>query len=664
MADLGSIAIIGALLLSIYSVAAALLGRSLRQGELIASARNGVLAVCALMTVASGALMLAFVTHDFSIRYVAEHSSRDMPVELIAAAFYSGQAGSLLYWAWALSIFSAVVAWRHRRSHPRYMPVTMSVLMCVQAFFGILLSFVASPFERMASVPADGLGLNPLLYDTGMLYHPPMLLAGYMSWTIPFAFAIAALAEGDTSAEWIAATRRYALFAWGILGVGNLLGGWWAYHVLGWGGYWGWDPVENAAIMPWIVGTAYLHSVMIQERRGMLKVWNLVLILLTFFLALFGTFIVRSGIIASVHSFAQSAIGPYYLVALIFAIGTSLSLLFWRIPKLQSEHEIDSLWSREAFFLINNLLFLAITFAIFWGTIFPLVSEAVQGVKLTVGPPFFQQVTGPLLLALMMLMGIGPLLPWRRTTPAALGKIVLAPAVAAGLVTVVAAIALRMGNPSAILGVFALSLALAAIVSEFVRGTIARRSATGEPAHSALISLVARNRRRYGGYLVHLGIVFMGFGVLGSQFFQQERQVALRTDQSVEIGRYLLAFRGLGERTEHGARVVMAQVDVFENGRFVETMEANKRFYRNFERQPATGIPIRSTMLDDLYVVLAGWDGTQSASFLVFLNPLMMWIWLGGIVLVIGTFICLWPDPVVARQPRERWAPALAASDA
>ncbi len=585
MADLGSVAIIGALLIAVYSIVAALLGRALRQGELIASARNGVLAVCALMTVASGSLLVAFVTHDFSIRYVAEHSSRDMPPELITAAFYSGQAGSLLYWAWTLSIFSAVVAWRHRRTHPRHMPVTMSTLMAVEAFFALLLGFIASPFERMATVPADGLGLNPLLYDTGMLYHPPMLLAGYMSWTIPFAFAIAALAEGDTSAEWISATRRYALFAWGVLGIGNLLGGWWAYHVLGWGGYWGWDPVENAAIMPWIVGTAYLHSVMIQERRGMLKVWNLVLILLTFFLALFGTFIVRSGIIASVHSFSQSAIGPYYLVALIVSIAVSLALLFWRIPKLQSEHEIESIWSREAFFLINNLLFLAITFAIFWGTIFPLVSEAVQGVKLTVGPPFFQQVTGPMLLALMALMAVGPLLPWRRTAPATLGKMILPPAIVAIVTTITAAIALHTSNVSAVLSVFVLTFALSTIVSEFVRGTVARRSATGESPPLAFVSLIQRNRRRYGGYLVHLGIVFIGFGVLGSQFFQQERQVALRQDQSVEIGRYLLVFRGLGERTEHGARVVMARLDVFENGRFVESMEANKRFYRNFERQ-------------------------------------------------------------------------------
>jgi cytochrome c-type biogenesis protein CcmF len=628
------------------------------------SARNAALAVCALMSVASVTLMAAFVAHDFSIRYVAEHSSRDMPMELVAAAFYSGQPGSLLYWAWALSIFSAVVVWRHRRSHPAYMPVTTCVLMCVEAFFCILLAFVASPFERLSTVPPDGLGLNPLLYDTGMLYHPPMLLAGYMSWTIPFAFAIAALAEGDTSAEWIAATRRYALIAWAVLGVGNLLGGWWAYHVLGWGGYWGWDPVENAAIMPWIAGTAYLHSVMIQERRGMLKVWNLVLILLTFFLALFGTFVVRSGIIASVHSFAQSAIGPYYLVALILAIGCSLGLLFWRIPKLQSDHEIESLWSREAFFLINNLLFLAITFAIFWGTIFPLVSEAVQGVKLTVGPPFFQQVTGPMLLALMALMGVGPLLPWRRSTPSALGRMLLAPAIAAALISTVTILALRISNLSAIAGILALSLALATIASEFFRGTIARRSATGESPPRALVSLVQRNRRRYGGYLVHLGIVFIGFGVLGSQLFQQERQVALRPDQPVEIGRYFLVFRGLGERTEHGARVVTARLDVFENGSFIESMEANKRFYRNFERQPATGIPIRSTVFDDLYVVLAGWDDSQTGSFLIFLNPLMTWIWAGGIVLVLGTFVCLWPDPVVVRRPRERWSPVMASSDA
>src|SRR5437899_1705175 len=376
MAALGQICIVGAFGLALYAIVASVAGARSRSGELIASGQNAAWAVTLLITAASLTLLTAFAVHDFTLRYVWEHSSRAMSMDLVLAAFYSGQQGSLLYWAWTLSIFAAIVLWQQRKPGPHrvFMPYVVAVLMGVAAFMTLLLGFVATPFEALPRPPADGVGLNPLLYDEGMRIHPPMLLAGLMSWSVPFAFAIAALATGRLNNEWIAVSRRYAMVAWVILGLGNVLGAWWAYHVLGWGGYWGWDPVENVALMPWLVGTAFIHSIQMQERRGMLKAWNMMLIMVAFFLSIFGTFVVRSGILASVHAFATSAIGPYFLTFLGLVVVGSLGLFFWRLPKLKSENQLDSLLSRESSFLLNNLLFLGIVFAIFWVTIYPLVA--------------------------------------------------------------------------------------------------------------------------------------------------------------------------------------------------------------------------------------------------------------------------------------------------
>src|SRR6195256_1142514 len=415
MAALGQICIVGAFGLALYAIVSSIAGVRVRARELVASGQHAAWAVTALITAASVTLLVAFSVHDFSVRYVWEHSSRAMSMDLVLAAFYSGQQGSLLYWATSLSVFTAIVLWQQRKPGPQriFMPYVVSVLMLVVGFMTLLLGFVASPFEALPRPPQDGVGLNPLLYDEGMRIHPPMLLAGLMSWSVPFAFAIAALATGKLGNEWLALSRRYAMVAWVILGLGNVLGAWWAYHVLGWGGYWGWDPVENIALMPWLVGTAFIHSIQMQERRGMLKAWNIVLIMVAFFLSIFGTFVVRSGILASVHAFALSAIGPYFLSFLALALIGSLVLFFRRLPRMRADNQLDSLLSREASFLMNNLLFLAVTFAIFWGTIYPLVAEAVADAKVSVGPPYFKQVAGPLLGALVLLMGIGPLMPWR-----------------------------------------------------------------------------------------------------------------------------------------------------------------------------------------------------------------------------------------------------------
>ena len=663
MTDLGQITILSALLLAAYSVLAGVLGARWKALDVVRSARHGVLAVCALLTLASATLLVGFLSHDFSLRYVAEHSSRDMPPELVAAAFYSGQQGSLLYWAWSLSVFACVVVLQNRNRNRELMPYVMAVLMGVETFFTLVLGFVASPFERSPIVPSDGVGLNPLLYDTGMLYHPPVLLAGYMSWTVPFAFALAALATGRLDADWIRATRRYALVAWLILGMGNLLGGWWAYHVLGWGGYWGWDPVENAAIMPWFLGTAYVHSVMIQERRGMLKVWNLALLLATFCLAIFGTFIVRSGVISSVHSFATSTIGPYYLGFLMLVTLGSLGLLLWRMPLLRSENQLESMLSREASFLLNNLLFLGITFAVFWGTIFPLVSEALQGSKLTVGPPYFNQTAGPMLLVLILLMGIGPLMPWRKTTPRHLLRSFLPPATAGAAVTLALAL-LGVRAPWAVVAVFVCTFTAATMLLEFTRGTAARHAAVGESYPRALLGLIRRNNRRYGGYVVHLGVVMLSLAIVASHFYQQERQVNLKPGESVEIGTYRLTFQQIRERTTPGVRIVEAPVELRVDDRPAELLFPSKSFHRHFERQPSTGVIIRSTALEDLYVVLAGWEQDGSASFLIFLNPLVIWLWVGGLVVLIGSFLTLWPDRVPRLAPALRPAGGLAVSGA
>ncbi|MCC6173684.1 MAG: heme lyase CcmF/NrfE family subunit [Chloroflexi bacterium] len=660
MADFGHIAIVSAFLIAAYVVVVAPLGVRLRSPELIASAHNGVLAVAGLLVVASGTLLTAFLTHDFSIRYVAEHSSRDMPDALVASAFYSGQAGSLLYWACALSIFSAIVVVQQRKNDRHLMAYVMAVLMSVVGFFSLLLSFVASPFEKMAVIPPDGLGLNPLLYDYGMLFHPPMLLAGYMSWCVPFAFAIAALASNKLDAGWIRVTRRYALVAWAILGIGNLLGAWWAYRVLGWGGYWGWDPVENSAFMPWLLGTAFIHSVMIQERRGMLKIWNLALVMVTFYLSIFGTFVVRSGVINSVHSFAQSAIGEYFFGFLALAICGSLALFFYRLPSLRSDNQLDSVLSREASFLVNNLLFMGLTFAIFWGTIFPLVSEAVQGDKITVGPPFFNQVAGPIMIVLLVLMGIGPLMPWRKASRQNLTKNFGPPLLVALSTGVVLAVLLGVGQPKALLAFTACAFVTATIGQEFVRGTLARHQATGEAYPLAFLNLVNRNNRRYGGYTVHLGVVMIAVAITGSNFFQVEATGKLQPGQALTVGPYQVFYAGMRERQEPGVRIVEAHLNVLQDGRILGTMTPDKRFFKNFERQPSTSVAIRTTPLQDLYIVLGGWDADGSASFLVFVNPLVLWLWIGGLLAVAGTFVALWPDPrprtVVAPMPAPGFA--------
>src|SRR6267143_6305232 len=506
--------------------------------------RRAFYAATAMILLAAAVLEWALLSHDFSVAYVTEHTDLSLPTALVAAGFYGGQEGSLLYWVLVLGILGSVSLVASASLGVRLAAYAAGVMATIVSFFLVVLVIVASPFGLLAVTPPDGLGLNPILRDGGMLIHPPVVLAGFASFAIPFSFAAAALIAGRTDEAWIAHTRRFALMAWSLQTAWLVLGMWWAYHVLGWGGYWGWDPVENVALMPWLVGTAFIHSIQMQERRGMLKAWNILLIMVAFFLSIFGPFVVRSGILASVHAFALSSIGPYFLSFLALAIVGSLGLFFWRLPQLKSDNQLDSLLSRESRFLINNLLFLGIVFAIFWGTIYPLVAEALADQKVSVGPPYFKQTAGPLLGAVLLLMGIGPLMPWRGASREHLVNNFLIP-VAGTIFGLAILLILGMRDPFAGIGFGLCLFVLGTILQEFVRGALARHHATGESYIAALGNLIRRNNRRYGGYVVHLAILLIGAGAVGSQVYQQQTQATLAPGQSVSLGNYTITANGV-----------------------------------------------------------------------------------------------------------------------
>lgn len=656
MPAFGSIALVSAFVLACYGLLASIVAIRARLAEVVTSARNALLAMSGLVTLASFTLIAAFLSHNYELAYVAQHSSNEMPPLYVIASFYSGQQGSLLYWCWTLAIFSALVVWLSWKANRALMPYVTGVLCAMEAFFLFLLAFIQSPFTTLPFHVDNGNGLNPVLQDKGMLIHPPMMLMGYMSWSIPFAFAIAALLSGRLDFHWLRSIRRWTLAAFCIQSIGLLLGAWWAYHVLGWGGYWGWDPVENAAFMPWLAGTAFLHSVMVQERRGMLKVWNLTLIMLAYLLAVFGTFIVRSGVLTSVHAFAQSSIGPYFFGWLALSIAVSVGLLMWRLPQLQSDNQFESLASREASFLFNNWLLIGVIVAVFSGTVFPIISEAVRGEKITVGPPFFGAVNGPIFLALMVTMGIGPLLPWRRTTRDLFVRNFTKPL---GITVVTLALMLAFGlrNPGAVLGYGACVFVFGTLLFEFYRGTLARRRVTGKSTLAAFGDLFVHHGRRYGGYLVHVGLVVVAVAIVGSQFYQLQRQVSLELGQTATIGGYSLTFQGLGT-TKDAEKTTTSAVLTLPDGSFVRP---GKSVWTRDDKNPTSEIVIRSTPFEDLYVVLGDWtpDGS-AATLLLFVNPMVAWLWIGGVIMVVGTVVTAWPHQQRRVAPVPKPSPAVA----
>ena len=644
MADLGYAAIIAAFVIAIYAAVAAFVGARARINELWLSTRNAVFVVFGLVSIASAALVYSFFARDFSIRYVAEHSSSDLPPLYTLAGWWAGQAGSLLFWAWILSIAAVVIILRSEKRAREQVPYVTAVMMAVLAYFLGIIAFAANPLEKMPLALSEGTGLNPLLRTSDMISHPTSLLLGYSLLTVPFAFAMAALITGRLDDWWIRSTRRWTLVAWFFLTMGNLLGMLWAYRVLGWGGYWAWDPVENASFMPWLTATAYLHSVMIQQRRGMLKVWNMVLIIITFSLSLFGTLVVRSGILSSVHSFAAGASGPLFLVLIFIVLVGSLWLLWARLPRLRSEHALDSMVSREATFLGNNLLLVGAAFAIFWGTIFPIISEAVRGVKVGVGTPFYQQITAPIFLGLIVLMGVCALIGWRKASVDNLLRNFLFPlAMAVGAAVVLYVLGLH--SIYAVVAFAALAFAAATIVLEFYRGVRARHRGHGDNYLIALPRLVWRHKPRYGGYIVHLGIVLLAMGIIGSQGFSTNKEATLAPGESMEVRGYTLTFNdeGLTETSNANSTKVTATLDVSSGGEHLRFIDASKRFEGRSE-EPVTDAGIWTRPQEDLFVILGGWTEDGKATFKVFVNPLVMWIWVGGAVIVAGSLIAFWPD--------------------
>ncbi len=657
MSDLGTHSLRIALVLSLLGVgaglAAGLRTRRLSGGEPDADAdawtrvaERAVLLGFAFVSLAMGALFAALAGNDFSLRYVAEHSARSMTLPYRLASLWGGQAGSLLLWVWMLLAYGAAAVLVHRRSSRHLMPWVTASLLANAIFFLVLLNFTSLPFTRLdpGEVISDGAGLNPLLQHPAMMVHPLFLYAGFTGFAVPFSFAFAALVTGRLGTAWLRVTRRWTLLPWFLLSMGILLGGRWAYEVLGWGGYWAWDPVENASLMPWLAATAYLHSVMIQEKRDMLKTWNFTLIGLTYTLCLFGTFLTRSGIVSSVHSFTSAGwFGTVFLAYVLGFAALYFGALLVRRASLASTHRLESALSREGSFVINNWLFMGVLAVVFWGTLFPVVSEAVRDVKISVGPAFFNSMSAPLALGLLLMTGVGPLIAWRKSTPASLRRQFVGPGLVA-LLTAGAVFGWMRGETGFYpLVTFALAAFVAAtIVQEYVRAVRARRQ-HGESVLQALRTLMRKNQRRYGGYVVHLGIVFFFVGFAGAAF-NEEKLENVSPGGSVTLGDYRLEYLTAQPLPKQHYGGAVARLALYRGDTPVALMTPERRIYW-LEQQPASIPSIVSTLREDLYVILTAIEHDGSATLKVHRNPLVNWIWIGGITFVLGTALILWPHP-------------------
>jgi cytochrome c-type biogenesis protein CcmF len=647
--ELGRAALVVCFGLAVYAVVAGFWGARTRRRRLSLSAQNALVASFVAAAVASGVLIRALVSSDFSFTYVSAFTSRDLPLAYKLTAFWGGQEGSLLLWLLVLTGYGAAAVLLDRKAGRELIAWAVPVLGVVAVFFSLLVVFVASPFHTQLA-PLDGRGLNTSLQSPYMQAHPPMLYLGYVGLTVPFAFAIGALLSGRTDERWIVATRRWTLAAWMFLGIGQLLGAKWAYEEVGWGGYYAWDPVENAALMPWLASTAFLHSVMVQEKKGMLKVWNMLLVMLAFALSLFGTFLTRSGVLNSIHSFTESSIGPWFLGFICFVVAGSLGLLFLRLPLLRAKTKLESLVSREASFLYNNLLLVALCLTILWGVTFPILSEAVRGEAVTVGRPYYDFFVRAFGLPLLLLMGIGPLVAWRRASLRSLGRSFIWPfatAVAGGVGLLIA------GSGSSTAGLIAYTFSIfvaATIVLEFARGTQARRALAGESVPRAFGALVARNRRRYGGYVVHAAIVLLAIGIAGSSAYDTSRTARLAEGQSLKVRDYTLVYRGVRTTRSQNAIETRATIDVYRGDDRIAVMHPGKNNYP-VEQQVSNEVSIRSDWLtgEDLFLITEQVNPNGTIDFKAIINPLVNLIWLAGLVFLVGSLVAIWPD---AREER------------
>jgi cytochrome c-type biogenesis protein CcmF len=656
METLGALSILLAFCLAIYAVVGSVVGAVKHRPYLTKSAERAVYGVFFLLTVASGILVYALLVSDFRLAYVAARSNRAMPAVYKFAAWWGGQEGSLLLWSWLLSFYSAVVVFTNRRKLRDMMPWVLTVLMATQVFFLTLNAFVEPPFQVLAvgkgvQAVADGQGLNPLLQYWTMAIHPPMLYLGYVGFIVPFAFAIGSLVTKQPGDAWIHTTRRWSLITWGFQSIGILLGAGWAYAVLGWGGYWGWDPVENASLLPWITATAFLHSVMMQEKKGMMKVWNMVLISATFFLCIFGTFLTRSGIVSSVHAFAQSSLGNWFVGFLAIGIALTTGLILRRLDYLKSEAHLESVLSRESSFLFNNLILLASCFAVLWGTMFPVITEAVMGEKVTVGAPFFNKVNIPIGLFLLFLTGVGPLIAWRRSSWDSLKRAFLWPTICFA-VTVGVLVGFGVRHFYALVSLGLCAFVTATIVMEFWKGARAIAIKNKMNLLRATVELTHRNTRRYGGYLVHMGIVLMFIGFTGAAF-NKDTTREVKLGDHFKLGAYEFQVKEVADGDNPNYLWQHAVIGVSKGGKFVTDLMPEKRIYKASE-QPTSEVAIRRQLNEDVYLNFAGMSQTEADRAIIqaYLFPLVSWIWIGFWVLMMGTIVCLIPSKVKYSYPK------------
>ncbi len=644
-----------ALLASLYSAFAHVIGERKNKATLLQSARNGLYAAFGLITPAVGVLLYSLLSHDFGLEYVYFYSSRAMSPLYRFTALWAGNSGSLLFWAWLMALFATLVALRHRRAARVLVSYASAVNMVTLAFFIVLLLAVANPFARLAVTPADGHGMNPLLEHPAMIIHPPLLLAGYVAMTIPFAFAVAALAANRLSGRWLSAVRGWAVVGWLLLGTGNIIGAWWAYVELGWGGYWAWDPVENAGLLPMLVMTAFLHSSMMERRQGLFRTWNVLLLVAAFNLAIFGTFLTRSGVLPSVHAFLDTGLGPFFAIFLLIASLGPLGLLVYRRGSLAAGGRVESLVSRPGVFLLTNLIFVGAALVVLFGTIFPLLSEVFVGRQVVLDRSFFDRVAVPLFLVVLAVIPFCTVLGWRSAGVRQLGRALLWPALGAALV-----VALLLG-----LGVRQWYALISFLLCAFVAfgilwrwyGEVSNRHRNkGIPRWRSLVELFSANHPRYGGYLVHLGVVLLALGITGSTAFAQSLDVTLIPGREASIGGYTVRYEGLALQEAADRSRVKASLILLRDGRPAGKLEPEKQFHRSFE-QPVTEVAIRSSLVEDLYVILIGWDDKGAASFSLLVNPMVSWMWIGGGLLLLGGVVALWPTrarpPLVTAPPKD-----------
>ncbi len=677
MADLGIMALLLGVALSAYAAVGAIVGEKMRMAELAVSARRALYMTTASAAVASAALIYAFVQNDFSIEYVANHSNTLMDRAFVWVAFYAGNEGSLLYILLVLAVISAISIWCAPKRLARSMPWTIAILALTQLFYFSVLVFSASPFELLESVPEDGRGINPLLTHPGMFSHPPLLMGGLIAITVPFAFVSGALIAGNFGDDWIDVARVSAIIGWGILGTGMLLGAWWAYTILGWGGYWAWDPIENVALMPWLVMTAFIHSIMVQKRRGMFRMWNVALLNIGFVLAQLGMFINRGGPVVSVHSFAASSLGVIFLSFMLVSLVFAFALFLWRMPQMKSDRNMESFMSREASFLVNNFLFLSVMAVTLWGVLFPLFSDFARDVSVSVSAPYFDRANGPVLLGIVAMMGIGPLLPWRKASARSLKQWFVLPIIVL-IVTVVILVVLGVQRPVAIFSFGVVAFVAASIVEEWWRGTAARHR-SGDNWALAWWRLINGNRPRHGGYIVHISILMLGLGIIGTNFYQQRTDGAIGLGESLIIDNYRVEYVDRGDASRPDRIAQWAEMSVYQidpedyrqeidfaraqgstgftlkdstrrpNDEMIDTIEPWHGFYLDFNMASVRS-GIRSTVVEDLYVIPRDFLSDGRVSLAVSINPLAWWLWASGPFFIIGTMVALWPQPAVEKR--------------